>query len=142
MNEEYKKLLNDYKKTNGPQIPKDKKDNFILTNKFDILSSSLWIALKNFPKWERNGITIMIKQTIIDFEEYIEHGRFYKKTRKSDYKTAQYKLFRLRRLIDKSYNLKYISLGFYKELSDQINEVGRILTTLLENESKTKEMTN
>ena len=51
MNEEYKKLLNDYKKTNGPQIPKDKKDNFILTNKFDILSSSLWIALKNFPKW-------------------------------------------------------------------------------------------
>lgn len=139
MDEGYKRLLKEYNKSNNVKIPKD---NFILSNKFDILSLSLWKSLKNFPKWERNGITIMIKETTVDFEEYIEHGRFYKKTRKSDYKTAQYKLFRLRRLIDKSYNLKYISLGFYKELSDQINEVGRILITLLENELKTKEMTN
>lgn len=135
MDEGYKRLLKEYNKSNSIDIPKD---NFILSNKFDIVTLSLWEALRNFPKWERNGITIMIKETIIDFEEYIEHGRFYKKTRKSDYKFAQYKLYRLRKLVDKSYNLKYISLGFYKNLIEQINEVGKILATLLENESKTK----
>lgn len=112
------------------------KENFEVLNKFETLSLEIWRSLKNFPKWERNGITIMIKASIIDFEKFLSHGRYYPKTRKSDYKEAQYSLFKLSRLIKKSMDLKYISLGNYSNICEKTNEVGKMLRSLIENETK------
>lgn len=117
--------------------PKDK-DNFIIQSKLNQLTNEIWISLRNYPKFERNGLTLMIKTELVNMSALLNHGRYVKSTRNSDYKEFHYGVERLKSMIEISFNQKYIGLGFYKKLILEIEELGKMISTLLKNSSNKK----
>ena len=109
-----------------------------IQEEFYILRNCLWSSLKNFPKWERNGLTVIMKQNLIDFEANLNLGRFIPSLRKQKYQMAQTNLEAIKSCIELARQQEYISKKFYRYLSTYTSIVGKMMTSLIKTSTARK----
>lgn len=125
MEEEKKSVLNKADKKDTP--------NFLIVEKYSVTRKLIWNFLKNYPKWERNGLTVLTKQELIQFECLISHGRYTKSTRIQDYKNAHYSLLNLRSMLNIASEQEYISINRHRDISVRLDEIEKMLHSLILN---------
>lgn len=102
--------------------------------KLDMLSVRFYPCLRNFPKYERNGMASEIRKLFIQISALIEEAGNCKSIRKTKYQEAIGKLYELIRIITLAENLKYISINNGINTRIAINEIIAMTRSLLQTE--------
>ncbi len=89
----------------------------------------IYKVTRNFPKEELYGVTSQMRRAMISVAANIVEG-FYRNTTKESlrfYEVAMSSLEEVKYFLLLSYDLKYLPLETYQELSKHCNETGRTL---------------
>lgn len=94
-----------------------------------------WIYphLKNFPKSERFTLVQHIENTLLDFIEEVISARKSEET-VDHLRQADQNLEKLKVFLRLSKDLEFVSMGQYKESSERLDDIGRLLGGWLESE--------
>ena len=65
------------------------KANLLVQEEFHVFRNALWSSLKNFPQWERNGLVVIIKNNLVEFDSNITLGWYVPSIRLKKYQEAQ-----------------------------------------------------
>ena len=97
------------------------------------LVTDLYKSTKSFPKNETYGLTAHIRKTAVSVPSNIAEG--YGRGSKSDYvrflKIARGSLYELQTQLEISLNLEYLSKDVFEVLANQVNEIERMLNSLV-----------
>ncbi|MFP4457914.1 MAG: four helix bundle protein [Clostridia bacterium] len=111
-------------------------NKLIVYRKTETLLNKIYPALINFPKAEKFCLCQTIKQNFFDLLKYILLGNSVKSKRLTYLQQADGHLQTLKVLIRLSHNLRYISNGFYKEVSLELTEINKLLSGYIRSVNK------
>lgn len=114
------------------------KANLLVQEEFHVFRNALWGALKNFPKWERNGLVVIIKNNLVEFDSNITLGRYVPSIRLKKYQEAQCNLEIINSSLELAMRQNYIGKKFYRYISVYSSILGKMLTNLIKNSAKRK----
>lgn len=92
--------------------------------------------LINYPKAEKFALCQTIKENFFELLKYISLGNSVKSKRKTYLQKADGHLQVLKVLINLSKQRKYISKGFYREVSIELTEINKILSGYIRSASR------
>lgn len=102
-------------------------EGLLVSKKSEALLFRIYPALVNFPKAEKFALCHEIKQNFYNLIKFIEMANSVKSKRKSYAQEADGHLQTIKVLIRLSKNQRYISAGFYREVSTSLTEISRLL---------------
>lgn len=102
------------------------RDPLLILGKIEDMMLYAYPVLNAYPKYERFVLAADIKRCMDQaMERTIEaNKKYYKKTTLQE---LDVEIDKLRKYIRLSYRLKYIDFKKYKQWSEQVNEIGRML---------------
>ena len=102
------------------------RDPLLILGKIEDMMLYAYPVLNAYPKYERFVLAADIKQCMDQaMERTIEaNKKYYKKTTLHE---LDVEIDKLRKYVRLSYRLKYIDFKKYKQWSEQVNEIGRML---------------
>lgn len=102
------------------------RDPLLILGKIEDMMLYAYPVLNAYPKYERFVLAADIKRCMDQaMERIIEaNKKYYKKTTLQE---LDVEIDKLRKYIRLSYRLKYIDFKKYKQWSEQVNEIGRML---------------
>lgn len=103
-------------------------ENLIIYKKTETIYNQVYNTLINFPKSEKHALCKQIKNAFIDLMKNILLANKVISKRKHYQNKADGYLQICKILIKLSYDQKYISEGFYHNISTKLTEIGRILS--------------
>ena len=101
--------------------------NLEIYNRMFNLLNRIYPALKNFPKSEKFALTQDIKNCFLEYLTYISRANDVKSMRLKYSQEAEGYLQKIKSLIKLAFNQKYISKGFYKDISLELTEISKML---------------
>ena len=106
-------------------------NGLLVYGKMEQILYRVYPTLKNFPKSEKYSLCSNIKNEMFEVLKNITLASTVKSKRVYYSQEADGHLQILKVLINLSYNNKYISKGFWQEISLELSEVGRMLSGLI-----------
>lgn len=102
------------------------RDPLLILGKIEDMMLYAYPVLNAYPKYERFVLAADIKRCMDQaMERIIEaNKKYYKKTTLQE---LDVEIDKLRKYVRLSYRLKYIDFKKYKQWSEQVNEIGRML---------------
>ncbi len=113
-----------------------KEENLIVLRKTEFLMDKVYRALVNFPKAEKYALCSEIKRAFYDLLRYISLGNKVKSMRLRYLQTADGHLQLLKTLIRQAKRMKYIGVGFYKEIDMRLTEIDKLLSGYIRSSKK------
>lgn len=101
--------------------------DLLVYSKAETLFFRVYPALRNFPKSEKFAMCHQIKEHFIDFLKYVSMANSVKSKRKVYLQEADGILQNLKTLIRLSKHQKYLSTGFYEDISLSLSEINALL---------------
>lgn len=102
------------------------------------LLKRIYPALRNYPKSEKYALAQDTKNCIFQYLNYISRANNVKSKRLVYAQEAQGQLEDLKAKIMLANHLKYISRGFYKDISLELTEMSKMLAGYIRSASKKK----
>lgn len=99
------------------------RDPLLILGKIEDMMLYAYPVLNAYPKYERFVLAADIKRCM-DQRTIEANKKYYKKTTLQE---LDVEIDKLRKYIRLSYRLKYIDFKKYKQWSEQVNEIGRML---------------
>lgn len=101
------------------------RDPLLILGKIEDMMLYAYPVLNAYPKYERFVLAADIKRCMDQaMERTIEANKYYKKTTLQE---LDVEIDKLRKYVRLSYRLKYIDFKKYKQWSEKVNEIGRML---------------
>ena len=100
----------------------------LIYKKTELTLNRIYPTLKNYPKAEKYVLCAEIKKEFLALLKYIMMANKVKSKRKTYQQEADGHLQVCKILMKLSYDRKYISAGFYKEISNNLVEIGKMLS--------------
>lgn len=114
------------------------RDSLILYAKTEDLFFEFYPTLRNFPKIEKQGVCLQIKNVFMDILSAVGQAKEIPTVsiKKTKLHSAKGFIDNLLTLIRLSRSRKYISKGFFEEVDLKITEIKKILVGLLKSFSR------
>ena len=96
----------------------------------------IYPALTNFPKSEKFAITQDVKNCFLEYLTYIARADKIKSKRLTYAQEAEGYLQKIKTLMKFARNRKYVSKGFYKDISLELTEVSKMLAAYIRSTKK------
>ena len=100
------------------------------------LLNRIYPALKNFPKSEKYALAQDIKNCFLEYLTYISRANSIKSKRLTYSQEAEAYLQKIKSLMKLSFNQRYISKGFYRDISLELTEVSKMLASYIRSINK------
>lgn len=110
--------------------------DLIVYRKSEELLYKIYPKLINYPKAEKFALCQTIKEHFFELLKYISLGNSVKSKRKIYLQEADGHLQVLKVLMNLSKQRKYISKGFYREISIELTEINKILSGYIRSSSR------
>ncbi len=110
--------------------------DLVVYRKSEELLYKIYPRLINYPKAEKFALCQTIKENFFELLKYISLGNSVKSKRKTYLQEADGHLQVLKVLINLSKQRKYISRGFYREISIELTEINKILSGYIRSTSR------
>lgn len=94
---------------------------------YNLYSKRIHPVLKNYPKYERNAITNDIRVCFLEYLTYVSRANKVKSLRLRYSQEAEAYLSKIKTLMKFSCDKRFISKGFYEDISLELTEVGKML---------------
>ncbi len=102
--------------------------NLEIYTRMENMLNRIYPALINFPKSEKYAVTQDIKNCFLEYLTYVARADKVKSKRLTYSQEAEGYLQKIKTLMKLARNRKYISKGFYKEISLELTEISKMLT--------------
>jgi hypothetical protein len=110
--------------------------DLVVYRRAEELLYKVYPRLINYPKAEKFALCQTIKENFFELLKYISLGNSVKSKRKTYLQKADGHLQVLKVLINLSKQRKYISKGFYREVSIELTEINKILSGYIRSASR------
>lgn len=104
----------------------------------DELMNRVYPALNNYPRHEKFSLVSEIKSCFYNLISNIALGDSVKSKRKIYLQEADGNLQVLKVLFKLSLRRRYISKGFYRDIDDELSQIGKMLGAYIRSSSKTQ----
>lgn len=112
--------------------------NLEIYNRMFNLLNRIYPALRNFPKSEKFALAQDIKNCFLNYLTYVSRADKVKSKRLVYSQEAEGYLQKIKTLMKLSFNRRYISKGFYKDISLELTEVSKMLSGYIRSINKRK----
>lgn len=99
--------------------------------RMDNLLNRIYSSLRNFPKSEKFALSQDIKNSFVQYLNYIDRANSVKSKRLEYSQEAQGYLNTIKILIRTAHRQRYISSGFYKDISLELTEISKMLAAYI-----------
>lgn len=113
-----------------------KEEDLIVFRKAEQLMDKAYRVLVNFPKSEKHDMCSSIKQDFHNLLAYISLGNKVKSMRVTYLQTADAYLQMLKVLFRQARRMKYISIGFHREVDMGLTEIDKLLSGYIRSSRK------
>ena len=110
--------------------------NLFVYRRTEELLYKIYPRLANFPKSEKFSLCHTIKVTFFSLLKYISLGNSVQSKRKYYLQEADGELQVIKVLMELSKQRKYISQGFYREISLELTEINKLLSGYIRSSTK------
>jgi hypothetical protein len=110
--------------------------DLVVYRKSEELLYKVYPRLINYPKAEKFALCQTIKEHFFELLKYISLGNSVKSKRKTYLQEADGHLQVVKVLMTLSKQRKYISKGFYREISIELTEINKILSGYIRSTSR------
>ena len=97
----------------------------------DNLLNRIYPALKNFPKSEKFALSQDIRHLFMKYLAFLDSANSVKSKRLAYSQEAQGCLNTIKTAIKTAYRQRYISKGFYKDISLELTEISKMLASYI-----------
>lgn len=104
------------------------KSNLEIYNRMFNLLNRIYPALRNFPKSEKFALSQDIKNCFLEYLTYVSRANEVKSMRLKYSQEAEAYLNKIKSLMKLAFNQRYISKGFYKDVSLELTELSKMLS--------------
>lgn len=122
-------------------LPKEQvmnSDSLILYSKIEALFFQVYPTFKNYPKAEKHGLCLQIKNTFIELLEAVATAKEVPSLRFKSSQEAAARTQNLVTLYRLSRQERYISKGFFEQIDLKITEIKKILVGFMQSARKTR----
>lgn len=102
-----------------------------INTRMDTLTNSIYPTLKRWPKFEREGLTNLVRKDLILFSSTILLARKVKSKRLYFSQKADAILLSLKVKMNIASNQKYINKGFHQKVDLEITKISELVTSLI-----------
>lgn len=120
-------LQDNVKNTKTENLP------LLIITKMDTVLLSIYPSLRNFPKFERLGLSPKIRDTILSFNTYMHLANKVASRRMQYAQEADGFLMVLKNCLYLAHSQRYISTGFHWDLSKELTGISDMLTSYIKN---------
>ena len=102
--------------------------DLVVYKKSEQLLHRIYPRLRNFPKSEKQGLALHIKENFFDMLKFVQMGNSVKSKRKEYLQSADGHLQTLKVLMHLAFRQRYLSSGFFKEIDLDLTEINKLLS--------------